>query len=1098
MSASLIATFVFTDLVDSTATAVRLGPEAAEELRQAHFHLLRGAVSASGGTEVKNLGDGLMVVYSSPSRALSGAVGMQQAIERHNRSGEHPLAVRVGISAGEAVEDDGDYFGDPVTEAARLCAAAHGGQILAADVVQALVGRHAAQSFVEVAPLTLKGIPDPVEAVEVLWEPANVAGSVPLPGRLVGAAADALFGFFGRGPELAGMEEARKRAHTAQRLQLVLVSGEAGMGKTALVAQASRLAHAEGSTVLFGHADEDLGVAYQPWVEVFQALVRHGDAALLDGLPSAQRAALGRLMPEVADGAAAKVADPDMERLLLLEAAAGLLATASREAPVLVVLDDLHWADAASLQLLRHIVASTGPIDAVVACTYRGTDLRRGDPLSNLLADLHREANVARIELDGLDDDELVELLEAAAGHVLDDAGVGLAHALCRETDGNPFFTGEIIRHLGETGRILLGDDGRWTVAGDLDALGLPRSIHDVVGRRVERLGEEAVRVLRLAAVIGHEFDVELLAHVAEIDLDQLLDLVDAAVSAAVLVEGTGPGRCRFAHALIQHTLYEELGSARRQRAHHRVAEALEAGAALDDATVLAELARHWIAATRPSDIAKAITYARRAGDAARDTLAPEDAIRWYEQALELVSLGAGGDQRTRAELLAALGAVQRRASDPRGRDTLLQAAALAQQLEHDDVLIEVALGFTPFFLGGHLGGAAKVRPVIRAALDRSGPARTPLRARLLAQLAVSFSTGDESRDRRELALQALEIAREVGDDGTLFDVIELCHQSLATPDRRDEHIQDVERAVMIADRAGDPIHRLRIRSSLMWVHYQRADAQGADATVHEMEMLTDTLGLRGWRFRTAEIVTGRLVVAGRVGEAEAANEQLLALEIAAGVPEAEALATFGGLLFNIRQHQGRLNEIADRFVQAAEDRPELPALRSAVPVLLCELGRPDEAGAKLEAAVDFDYPYDSLWITALTTVFDAAVDLRDAPVVATLLERLAPFVNQVVAPDGMIAFGAVARPLARAATLLGNYDAAERWFAIAHDIHRRLQVPYWTARGQLDHADFCLARRAEGDVERAHNLATDAAATAAEYGCAALSRRAADLLATT
>jgi len=214
MSGSLTATFVFTDLVDSTATAARLGPAAADELRQAHFHLLRGAVSSSGGTEVKNLGDGLMVVYSSLSRALAGAVGMQQAIEHHNRSGGEHLAIRVGLSTGEAMEDDSDYFGDPVVEAARLCAAARGGQILATDLVRLMVGRHAAQTLVEVGPLELKGIPEPVAAVEVLWEPATAGASVPLPGRLVGAAANTLFGFFGRDRELAALEVARKQAHT--------------------------------------------------------------------------------------------------------------------------------------------------------------------------------------------------------------------------------------------------------------------------------------------------------------------------------------------------------------------------------------------------------------------------------------------------------------------------------------------------------------------------------------------------------------------------------------------------------------------------------------------------------------------------------------------------------------------------------------------------------------------------------------------------------------------------------------------------------------------------------------------------------------------
>src|SRR5690348_13705998 len=188
MSSSVTATFVFTDLVDSTATAARLGPDAADALRQTHFRLLRSAVSASGGTEVKNLGDGLMVTYSSPSRALAGAVGMQQAIEHHNRSAGEPLGVRMGISTGEAVEDDDDYFGDAVVEAARLCALAQGGQILATDLVRMMVGRHATQTFVEVGELELKGLPDPVATVEVLWEPVVVAGSIPLPGSLVGAA----------------------------------------------------------------------------------------------------------------------------------------------------------------------------------------------------------------------------------------------------------------------------------------------------------------------------------------------------------------------------------------------------------------------------------------------------------------------------------------------------------------------------------------------------------------------------------------------------------------------------------------------------------------------------------------------------------------------------------------------------------------------------------------------------------------------------------------------------------------------------------------------------------------------------------------------
>jgi len=1093
MTSSVTATFVFTDLVDSTATAARLGPDAAEELRQKHFRLLRSAVTASGGVEVKNLGDGVMVMFTSPSRALACAAAMQQAIEHHNRSAPDPLGVRIGIGAGEAVEEDGDYFGDPVVVAARLCAAADGGRILAADVVRSLVGRHATQTFVAVGPLTLKGIPEPVDAVEVLWEPVTFAGSVPLPGRLVGAATDALFGFFGRSGELAVLHEARKVAHTSRRVQLVCVAGEAGMGKTALVAHAARTAHAEGSVVLFGHADEDLGVAYQPWIEVIRTLVRDGDPALVDALRSAQRIALGRLVPEVG-GDAARVADPDTERLLLLEATRELLTAASQAAPVLVVLDDLHWVDAASVHLLRHLLASTNAIDLTIACTYRDTDLSRGDPLTKFLADMHREANVTRIALAGLEDVEVIELLEAAAGHGLDDTGVGLAHALRRETDGNPFFTGEVLRHLGESGGIGLGDDGRWTVAGDLAGLGLPSSVRDVVGRRVERLGDEALRVLCLAAVIGREFDLSLLAQIADADEDPLLDLVDAAVAAAVLVESGAADRYRFAHALIQHSLYDELSPTRRARAHQRIAESLETQATADDATTLAELAHHWVAATRPADLDKALSYVRRAGDAARDAFAPDDAIRWYQQALDLLARQTTPDERQRAALLVELGIAQRQAGDAEYRASLRQAADLAQTLDDTDTLVRTAFGFgaveTQF-------GDDDTKRVVAAALDCVGAVPTPTRARLLAALAGAHDAGLEWETRHDLALQAVDAARQAEDATTFVEVISTTYTDVATPDRQFQaSVDDLERAVALADRLGDPVRRVRSRWHLVGVRYQQCDLAGADQLISEMEDLAEGVGLPFLRWQVAIIVTGRRLLAGHADDAEATNQ--LALEQGTAAGAAEALGAYGAQLLAIRQHQGRLDEIADFFIDVARDNPSLPALRAAVLMPLCELGRIDEAQERLalEAATAFDFPQDTAWLSAMSIFLDAAATTRDRNAARTLVDRLAPFATEVNVPSATVQFGAIARPLARAATLLGDYDRAEEWFAITHDIHARLEAPFWTALGQLDHADLCLTRCADGDVERARDLARSAAATAVEYGCAALTKRAAGMLA--
>jgi class 3 adenylate cyclase/tetratricopeptide (TPR) repeat protein len=1093
MANTQIVTVIFTDLVDSTATAERLGPEAAEALRQTHFRLLRGAITRSGGTEVKNLGDGLMVTYSSPSRALAGAVGMQQAIEHHNRSGGELLSVRIGISTGEAVEEDGDYFGDPVVEAARLCSVADGGKILAAEVVRILVGRHATQTFVEVGSLELKGIPEPVDAVEVLWEPAKVEGVVPLPGRLVGAASDALFGFFGRRLELAALEEARKRAHDSHRCQVVFVAGEAGMGKTALAAQAARAAHDQGAMVLFGHADEDVGIAYQPWMEVVSTAARDCDPALIAGLPSAQRGALTRLAPSITSDDA-RVGDPDTERMLLWEGTIELLAAASRSAPLMVVLDDLQWADTASLQLLRRVVSSADQMDAVIVCTYRDTDLSGDDPLNRLLADSHRDANVTRVRLVGLDDIDLVELVAAAAGHDLDDAGVGLAHVLRRETDGNPFFTGELIRHLSESGAIVQRDDGRWSVVGEFDELGLPSSVRDVVGRRVERLGHETRRVLRLAAVVGRDFDLTLVAEIADIADDPLLDLLDAAVAAAVLVEGDSPDRYRFAHALVQHSLYDELSPARRQRVHQRIAETLETDTTPTDPAPLAELAHHWIAATRPSDLDKALHYARLAGDAARDALAPEDAIRWYQQALDLLDRQSAPDQHGRAQLLVALGSQQSRAGQPEYRDTLTRAADLAEELGDTDTLVQAALAFS-YFGGGGLVGVDAAKRVLRAALDATGSDESSTRARLLAAYSEAHDAGLEWRERRDLALEAVDVARLAGDDTAFVQVLTTTFLTLATPEYRDQTITDVERAVAIADGLGDPYLRCATRYPLLWARYEHADLAGARTAIDDMATLADQLKLPNELWILAQTRSGGFLLAGHADDAEQAAEHALELGMSAGRPE--ALATFGGQLFLIRQHQGRLDEMADLLIDAARDNPSIAALRATVALLMCEVGRTSEASERLadEARHGFEFPHDSIYLSALTNLAEAAALTRHQESARLLLERLTPFATHVLCAPPIVT-GSVARPLARAATMLGNYDQAEQWFAIAHDIHTKLQAPYWTAFGQLDHADMCLARQADGDVERARDLTTTAAATAKEYGCAGLTTRAAAILA--
>ena len=608
MSSTTMATILFTDVVGSTSRPSRLGDDTAEVLRREHFGLLRRAVQRHDGREVKNLGDGLMLVFDGVVAALDCAAAMQQAIESRNpgAGAGDPLTIRVGISAGECDVDDDDYFGTPVIEAARLCAEADGGQVLVGEMARLLVGTRGGFDLEPVGSRLLKGLPAPVDVFELRWAPlpeATVAiGSMGLPPRLevVGP-----FGFFGRREARELLDTSWKEV-TAGGRRIVLVSGEPGVGKTALVAAVARRAHDDGAIVVYGRCDEDLGIPYQPWVEVIGYLAEH----LPDQVRTragGQITELGMLATAFQDrGLAEPGGDLEGERLNLFAAVAALLRQLGEEQPVFVVLDDLQWADRPTLALLRHLLNASNAGRLMVAGTFRDSEVDDQHPLADLLAALHRNDEADRVALAGLGDDELVAMLQLAAGHALPDEGVELAHALGRETNGNPFFTIEIVRHLAETGAISRDDAGHWRGEEALIERGLPVSVREVIGRRVARLGEETIRVLTGASVIGREFDLQLLAEVVDLSEDATLDLLEGAL-AADLIADVAPGRFGFVHALVEHTLYSSLRPTRRARLHRRVAEVIEEHGVEGR---LAELAYHWGEATTAQDIGKAFEYA--------------------------------------------------------------------------------------------------------------------------------------------------------------------------------------------------------------------------------------------------------------------------------------------------------------------------------------------------------------------------------------------------------------------------------------------------------------------------------------------------------
>jgi class 3 adenylate cyclase/tetratricopeptide (TPR) repeat protein len=1077
-------TILITDLVGSTELESRVGPILAEELREQHFGLLREAVSEAGGREVKNTGDGLMMAFNSAAAAVSCAVAIQQRFERRNRSDVEPLAIKVGLSAGDANTTEGDVFGMPVIEAARLCDRCSAGQILAKEIVAHLAAGRG-HVFVSGGALELKGLPEPLDTVEVRWEPAAPVG-IALPERLRELPATAYVGRVAERERLTELwEQARERS-----LRLALISGEAGVGKTRLSTHLASQAHAEGATVLYGRCDEDLGVPYQPWGQALGYLVGEAKQPILDAHVERFGGDLARLVPALRDRVPAlppaRDSDPETERYLMYAAVAGLLEGAGEQEPLLLILDDLHWADGPTLSLLRHVVTTGAPIRAMVVGTYRDSDLSRDHPLTALLADLHRDQGGERIRLAGLEPEDVLGLMEAATGQELDADWHSLATEITRETAGNPFFAGEVLRHLTESGAIARQDDGRWRLVGEIGKLGLPQSVREVIGRRVERLGPDARTALNAAAVIGRDFDLALLLAAVDLPETRLLDLLDEAVGASLLEENRDRvGRFTFTHALVEHTLYEDLGATRRARLHRRIAEALEEQCGGEPGERLGELASHWSAAVVSDNADKAIYYASKAAEHALQQLAPDEAARWYRQALELHDEAPLGDRSQRCELLIGLGEAQLQAGDPEYRRTLLDAAGHAQQLGDTDQICRAVLANSRGWTS-QVGGVDAERVQALEAAEQALPDNDPRRAQVLALLAAELHYAGEPARCRMLVAEAIEIARTAGDPLALAHTLVNACWAIWVPDMLQERKRLTDELAELAQRLNDPWLSF---SAAVWrviVGQEVGDGSQVEPGLAEMRTLAASAPQPSflWILLLYECVS--TLIQGNLQAAEQWAIQAFEVGTASGEPDAALF--FGGQLLNIRYQQGRSGELVEQLVQSLSKPGALSAWRASAAVSLIESGRETEA-RELAVAEEFQsVPWDAVWSATVCGWVDVYSRLGLEDRAGELYELLVPFSRQI-ATAGSVVYGSIDGALGTLATILKRYEQAEVHFGAAAEIEGSLGAPLFVARTQTGWARALVARGRSEDLERSRRMLDEAEETAERLGAQGIKR---------
>jgi class 3 adenylate cyclase len=1085
------ATILFTDLVGSTELRGRLGEEVTEDLRRRHDRLLTEAVEAHSGRVVKGLGDGIMATFAGASDAVRAAVEIQQAIDRLNRSGKVPvpLSVRVGLSAGDVTFEDDDVHGAPVIEASRLCGTALGDEILASEVVRWLGGAQGSPSLTPVGSLELKGLAAPVPAVRVEWEPTPVS-EIPMPPLLT----DVGRIFVGRDAELERLTQFWKEAAAGER-RVALLAGEPGVGKTRLAAEVAIRVHEEGGVVLAGRCDEGLGVPYQPFVEALRHFVDHTPPAELRERLGRYGGELTRLMPEVAERVpelpAPLQSDPETERFRLFDAVAAWLTAASAEDPLLLVVDDLQWAAKPSLLLLRHVVRSPEPGRVFVVGTYRDTELTYDHPLVDVLADLRRREGVERVSLSGLDSVGVAAFVEQAAGRALGEEDLALARAIHDETEGNPFFVREVLRHLAETGAIKR-EEGRWGTSLSVAEVGIPEGIREVIGRRLARLSGETNRALRLASVAGTDFEVSIIGRAGDMDEDDVLVTLEEAAAARLVIEEPGGGRYRFAHALVRDTLYEALSATRRSTLHRRIGEAIEAihAAALDDH--LPALAHHWgrasaVAAATP----KAVDYAARAGHRALAQLAHDEAVAYYRQALERLTATEGPvDEDARLELVVSLGEAEHRAGDPAQRETLLRAAELARRRGNAPALARAALAGTRGILPTSVGWVDQEKvAVLEAAVEAVGEGDPAARSRLLATLGVELVFGTDWRRCLPLSDEALSLARSLGDPETLARVLMARNFPTCAPGLLQERLANTAELLEVVKQVADPAlvaeaHLFRSRTA-----FEAGQVAEADRCITVADELSAGVGQPALRWRVRYIQGARAVAAGRCADAERLLVESRELGRLTGQPDADLLFARQQVCLRLAQYR-----VDTKTLTNMEALGTVPLDDSASARLACELGRREQATAALEHFAATPLRTDLYWLPAMLNWAAVASGLGLAGPAAVIERELRPYADLPVAMTALPMLS-VAHHLGLLSFTLGHLQTAEEDFLAAEAIHERIGAPAWLAASRLERARVLIARQQSGDAERALDLAGQALATARQLGLGGLERQAVTLL---
>ena len=900
--------------------------------------------------------------------------------------------------------------------------------------------------------------------------------------------------FAGRAAELAALRAAVDDVLTG-RGRLVLLEGQPGIGKTTLARAVGAYAEAHSMDVVWGRCDgaRVLRASLAGGFRSCAPVPRMARPAAR-GSRSAPRGPRSRQLPTWRSGCAdrflAGLWSIDRWRFRFFDGVALLLKNAARRRPMLVVLDDLHWADCSSLLLLQFVIRELSDSPVLVLCAYRDAELVANDVAAKGVAELRSEA--ATLHLRGLSENEVRAQIGAISCQRVPSV---FARAIFRRTEGNPFFVEEILRHLLEEGIVYHDGDG-WTSSIAPDEIPLPDSIRELGERRLGHVSETGRDLLSVAAVIGREFGLDVIEHLTGLAADRLWELLEEAVRARIIVRIPGP-LCTYIFRLpmVREALYELLPARRRNELHRRVGEHLEHMGSAEVDLHAAELAYHFLHSASREGADKAIDYASRAAARAVALLAHEEAARYYELALRALEGGGADEAELRGRLLLKASESWWRAGEShRARRSALLAAGIYRARGMRADLARAALTYAGQLPG--IGGALydpNVVRVLEESLVALGEGESGLHARIMGRLAEEIRFSDEPERQRLLGRRALEMARRLGDAAVLAPVLKNMHSGLRMPEKVESRVALADEVLRLANVAGDDSLAFEGHLFHCFAKLELGDFPSASSALAACSRLAKSLKQPYLAWVTASAKVCFAFTQARLDEIETLVQK--AFDVGEELQSPKVALFRDAQLAHLLWLRGRLDELTSLWQRLGREYPRLqPTLECAMAAVSGERGNEEEARARFEllAADGFvRLPRDGTWPQNMTFLAEACTLLRDEPRAARLYDLLRPLDGRFLVVVPILPWGAASHSLGRLAATMGRIDLAQRHFEDAMAVNASIGARHWLARTQMVYAEMLLDCGATSDRARAVTLLAQSAEISGGLGMDAFARRA-------